>query len=241
MKWTFSTFFLVLLLPLLTLLGCGNQRKLLSHSANRFRAKPMRCERIGEKKVRQARIPRCLRKKMAQRTETSPENKTTASKLAAKSTAPAEATALASADEKAVIAETASTEAAADTKAATDSLESEDESSTGSLWYTHSKAVGPKIKPLGFDKDSDPPSPEELAAMKKAMDYLKYGYTIKLTEYLPQGDIDSGRNVPYKRANRLKTKLISMGAPPSAIFFESRVIAEGESGTRRVAIELVVE
>lgn len=196
----------------------------------------MRCDRIGQKKVKEARIPRRLRKKIAQRgnTQSTATSQAPPSKLSPKSTPPSDALAVASTREEAGIIESATTTAA-------DSLESEEETLTGSLWYTHSKAVGPKIDPLGFDKDSDPPSAEELAAMEKALKYLKYGYTIKLTEHLPQEDVDSGRNVPYKRANRLKTKLISMGADPSAIFFESRVIPTGEAGKRRVALELVVE
>jgi len=197
----------------------------------------MRCDRIGDKKVKEARIPRRLRKKMAQRssTESLAKQEESPSKLSPKSSPPSDALAVASSREEAGVIESTTTATAAD------SLESEEETLSGSLWYTHSKAVGPKIDPLGFDKDSDPPSAEELAAMEKALKYLKYGYTIKLTEFLPQADVDSGRNVPYKRANRLKTKLISMGADPSAIFFESRVIPTGETGKRRVALDLVVE
>ena len=93
---------------------------------------------------------------------------------------------------------------------------------TGNVWYVSDEAIADEIEALPFENDTDKLSNSDIEILKKAAAQVRYGFALELQEHFNQEDIDSGRNVSYKRANRLKSYLVhTLGVDSNAIYLNS--------------------
>lgn len=98
----------------------------------------------------------------------------------------------------------------------------EKEKRSGNVWYISDEAMGDEISPLPFQNDDDDLSPADIEILKKAAAQVRYGFSLELQEHFNQEDIDSGKNISYKRANRLKSYLVhKLGVDANAIYLNS--------------------
>jgi hypothetical protein len=98
----------------------------------------------------------------------------------------------------------------------------EKKKTTGNVWYVSDEAIADEIKDLPFENDNDELSNSDIETLKKAAAQVRYGFSIELQEHFNQEDIDSGKNVSYKRANRLKSYLVhTLGVDSNAIYLNS--------------------
>ncbi len=236
--------------------ACSSDKKLLSHRSWVPLSKPKKCNKIGDSKIKNYKASRKLKKQLAERSSrqeggnavasVKTNQTTTVSSGSSSGTVSSESTssttstsaALASSEEDHV-ADIISM----DDVITSDSIEIDEvsEVSSGTSWFSSDKAEGIVLDDLFFVNDDDPPSPEEMKVLEEAVDYLRFGYSIKLTEYLKHEDVTNGKHVPYKRVNRLKTKLITMGVSPDLIFFESKTLSAAELPKQKVGVEMVDE
>lgn len=103
------------------------------------------------------------------------------------------------------------------------------------LWYTSPAAVVPTLKPLYFGKPDDELSADDWKILRKAAEYVKYGYAIKLEEFIPKKDLEAGI-VPYERMNRIKSMIANkLKISPHDIYIESAA-----DGTGRKRVEVII-
>jgi len=98
----------------------------------------------------------------------------------------------------------------------------EEEKRVGNVWYVSDEAIADEIDTLPFENDEDDLSASDIEILKKAAAQVRYGFSLELQEHFNQDDIDSGKNVSYKRANRLKSYLVhKLGVDANAIYLNS--------------------
>ncbi|TAF31358.1 MAG: hypothetical protein EAZ57_05570 [Cytophagales bacterium] len=109
----------------------------------------------------------------------------------------------------------------------------------GSNWFTQEKAQTPDAKFLTFEKDSDPFTDSDHASLQEAIQYTKYGYFLVITQFIPESDLNLGKNTAFERVNRLKSMIANkFKLSPHQIIIKS---GTAESSNKGIMVSLLEE